>query len=64
MSNKRYGKQGLQNKKEPSYMIENTANIEQIQISRDQWESCLSPGISPSEYLSIVIVTRVDNYAG
>ncbi|KAI9357115.1 hypothetical protein BD770DRAFT_322350 [Pilaira anomala] len=45
-------------------MIENTANIEQIQISRDQWESCLSPGISPTEYLSIVIVTRVDNYAG
>ncbi|GAA5816283.1 hypothetical protein MFLAVUS_009809 [Mucor flavus] len=51
-------------KKTPTYFIENTATVEQIEISRQEWETCLEPGKQPSEYLSIVIVTRVDNYAG
>lgn len=50
--------------KTPTYIIENTATVEQIEISRQEWETCLEPGKQPSEYLSIIIVTRVDNYAG
>jgi hypothetical protein len=45
-------------------IIENTANVDHLQITKAEWESCLSPGEEPTEYLSIVIVTRVDNYAG
>lgn len=45
-------------------IIEDTALVDQIQLTRKEWESCLEPGNTPSEYLSIVIVTRVDNYAG
>ncbi|KAI8090306.1 uncharacterized protein B0P05DRAFT_464027 [Gilbertella persicaria] len=33
-------------------------------MTKKEWESCLDPGEKPSAYLSIVIVTRVDNYAG
>ncbi|CAO3599688.1 unnamed protein product [Absidia cylindrospora] len=29
-----------------------------------QWEQCLDPGQKPSYYLSIVVVTRMDDYAG
>lgn len=47
-----------------SRIIENTANVDQLQITKKEWESCLAPGDKPTEYLSIVIVTRVDNYAG
>jgi hypothetical protein len=50
--------------KPSSYIIENTAEIEQLQVTKEEWEKCLDPGITPNEYLSIVIVTRVDNYAG
>ncbi|KAI7900223.1 uncharacterized protein BX663DRAFT_439783 [Cokeromyces recurvatus] len=35
-----------------------------MRLTREQLESCLDPREEPSEYLSIVIVTRVDNYAG
>ncbi|CAO3625119.1 unnamed protein product [Mucor fragilis] len=45
-------------------IIEDTALVDQIQLTRQEWEACLDPGNTPSEYLSIVIVTRVDNYAG
>ncbi|KAI8362617.1 hypothetical protein BD560DRAFT_404338 [Blakeslea trispora] len=45
-------------------IIKDTANVEQLKMTKEQWESCLEPGESPSAYLSIVIVTRVDNYAG
>lgn len=45
-------------------IIEDTALVDQIQLTRQEWEACLEPGSTPSEYLSIVIVTRVDNYAG
>lgn len=67
LSNKRFNSnQHLEiYKKEPSsYIIENTANVDHLQLSKAEWESCLSPGEEPTEYLSIVIVTRVDNYAG
>ncbi|KAI9318233.1 hypothetical protein BX666DRAFT_1936370 [Dichotomocladium elegans] len=42
--------------------IPNTAS--NITLSRQQWEKCLEPGETPSIYLSIVIVTRMDDYAG
>ncbi|KAI7890816.1 uncharacterized protein EV154DRAFT_421350 [Mucor mucedo] len=45
-------------------VIENTAKVESMEMTKSDWESCLSPGETPTEYLSIVIVTRVDNYAG
>ncbi|KAI8639086.1 hypothetical protein BD408DRAFT_350644 [Parasitella parasitica] len=51
-------------RKKPAGIIEDTAQVDQIQLTRQEWESCLDPGETPSEYLSIVIVTRVDNYAG
>jgi hypothetical protein len=47
-----------------SYVIENTAIVDQMQLTKAEWESCLDPGQTPSVYLSIVIVTRVDDYAG
>lgn len=51
-------------RKENTNIIENTALVDQIKITKETWESCLNPGEDPSLYLSIVIVTRVDNYAG
>lgn len=45
-------------------VIENTAMVESMELTKSEWESCLSPGETPTEYLSIVIVTRVDDYAG
>lgn len=47
-----------------SYVIEDTASVDQIRLTKSEWDSCLDPGQTPSEYLSIVIVTRADNYAG
>lgn len=58
LSNKRY------NENDHLEVIENTANVESMEMTKQEWESCLSPGNTPSAYLSIVIVTRVDNYAG
>jgi hypothetical protein len=46
------------------FSIANTANVEQIEFTKKQWENCLDPHAEPTEYLSIVIVTRVDDYAG
>ncbi|KAI8368281.1 uncharacterized protein BYT42DRAFT_503737 [Radiomyces spectabilis] len=47
----------------PEY-IANTANHDHITLSKTQWEQCLDPGAEPAYYLSIVIVTRMDDYAG
>ncbi|CAO3655879.1 unnamed protein product [Mucor hiemalis] len=33
-------------------------------MTKPEWEQCLDPGKVPEYYLSIVIVTRMDNYAG
>lgn len=72
MSNKRYNTFSssddnhleIYKNKPSSYIIENTAQIEQLRVTKEEWEKCLDPGATPTEYLSIVIVTRVDNYAG
>lgn len=37
---------------------------QKISLSRDQWSKCLEPGPESTYYLSIVIVTRMDDYAG
>lgn len=42
--------------------ISNTASS--LSSSQTEWEQCLEPGQEPSYYLSIVIVTRMDDYAG
>ncbi|KAI8328901.1 hypothetical protein BC941DRAFT_363371 [Chlamydoabsidia padenii] len=44
--------------------ISNTAATVDLSSSRAEWEQCLDPGQDPSYYLSIVIVTRMDDYAG
>ncbi|KAI8329206.1 hypothetical protein BC941DRAFT_443320 [Chlamydoabsidia padenii] len=44
--------------------LKNTATRDSIKPTKDQWERCLEPGTKPSYYLSIVIVTRMDDYAG
>ncbi|CAO3576821.1 unnamed protein product [Absidia cylindrospora] len=35
-----------------------------LKPTKELWEQCLEPGVEPSYYLSIVIVTRMDDYAG
>lgn len=48
---------------EPKYgCLANTAS--NITLSKQQWEQCIEPGQEASLYLSIVIVTRIDDYAG
>ncbi|KAI7876381.1 hypothetical protein K492DRAFT_151727 [Lichtheimia hyalospora FSU 10163] len=48
---------------EPKYgCLANTAS--NITLSKEQWEQCIEPGQEASLYLSIVIVTRIDDYAG
>jgi hypothetical protein len=42
----------------------NTATRDNLTLSKKQWEMCLESGSKPSAYLSIVIVTRMDDYAG
>jgi hypothetical protein len=64
LSNRPYDAVPAQFAQKKSYIIEDTATVEQLQLTKAEWESCLDPGQTPSEYLSIVIVTRVDNYAG
>lgn len=34
------------------------------QTTKKEWEQCLNGGKKPEYYLSIVIVTRMDDYAG
>lgn len=43
--------------------IANTAK-DFLVTNKDEWETCLDPGNKPEYYLSIVIVTRMDDYAG
>jgi hypothetical protein len=42
----------------------NTATRDNITLTKELWTSCLDGGSEPSAYLSIVIVTRMDDYAG
>jgi hypothetical protein len=42
----------------------NTATRDNLTLSKQQWEKCLDGGSETSAYLSIVIVTRMDDYAG
>lgn len=56
-------KNGVSLKEQPS-CLKNTATKDFIKPTKDQWEQCLEPGLEPSYYLSIVIVTRMDDYAG
>ncbi|ORZ11948.1 hypothetical protein BCR42DRAFT_420939 [Absidia repens] len=44
--------------------LKNTATRDLLKPTKEQWEQCLEPGLEPSYYLSIVIVTRMDDYAG
>ncbi|RUS13839.1 hypothetical protein BC937DRAFT_94702, partial [Endogone sp. FLAS-F59071] len=43
--------------------IANTANVDG-QRTKWKWEQCLRPGSKPEYYLSVVLVTRNDDYAG
>lgn len=45
-------------------LIADTANVEHLEMTKSEWNACLDNHKKPSEYLSIVIVTRVDDYAG
>lgn len=42
----------------------NTANQDKYALTKPQWEQCLEPNDGSDTYLSIVIVTRMDDYAG
>ncbi|KAI8148635.1 hypothetical protein BJV82DRAFT_270938 [Fennellomyces sp. T-0311] len=44
--------------------IANTANVHELQVDRQYWDQCLNPERHSETYLSIVIVTRMDDYAG
>lgn len=35
-----------------------------LHVTKKEWEQCLDAGKKPEYYLSIVIVTRMDDYAG
>lgn len=48
----------------PVKCIENTADRNQIKLTKQAWNQCLDAGATPEYYLSIVIVTRMDDYAG
>lgn len=50
--------------KEQPKCLKDTASRDFIRPTKTQWEQCLEPGVQPSYYLSIVIVTRMDDYAG
>jgi hypothetical protein len=50
--------------KEQPKCLKDTATRDFIRPTKPQWEQCLEPGLQPSYYLSIVIVTRMDDYAG
>ncbi|KAG0183391.1 hypothetical protein DFQ29_005767 [Apophysomyces sp. BC1021] len=42
----------------------NTATQDHIKPTKEQWNQCLDPGEEPTFYLSVVLVTRMDDYAG
>jgi hypothetical protein len=48
--------------KEPLKCLFDTAHP--LTQSKQEWEQCLDAGNKPEYYLSIVIVTRMDDYAG
>ena len=48
----------------PIKCIKNTATKDQHKVTKDTWNKCLDAGATPEYYLSIVIVTRLDDYAG
>ncbi|KAG1119759.1 hypothetical protein G6F42_012901 [Rhizopus arrhizus] len=54
----------LQQPQLPIKCIENTADRNQIKLTKQAWNQCLDAGATPEYYLSIVIVTRMDDYAG
>lgn len=53
-----------QQKPMPIKCINNTATKDQIKVTKESWNQCLDAGVTPEYYLSIVIVTRMDDYAG
>ncbi|KAI7896532.1 uncharacterized protein EV154DRAFT_455698 [Mucor mucedo] len=48
--------------KNPLTCLYNTAHP--INQTKKEWKQCLDPGKKPEYYLSIVLVTRMDDYAG
>ncbi|CAO3673366.1 unnamed protein product [Rhizopus stolonifer] len=44
--------------------LANTETRDNVTLSREEWEKCLHEGEDPEFYLSIVLVTRMDDYAG
>lgn len=54
----------LQQPQLPIKCIGNTADRNQIKLTKQAWNQCLDAGAAPEYYLSIVIVTRMDDYAG
>lgn len=48
--------------KNPLTCLDNTAHP--MNQTKKEWEQCLNVGKKPEYYLSIVLVTRMDNYAG
>lgn len=46
----------------PLQCLPNTANSPNV--TKQEWEQCLDPGEKPEYYLSVVLVTRMDDYAG
>ena len=53
----------------PSYKHETATHCrsntaQHVNVTKAEWEQCLNAGEKPEYYLSIVIVTRMDDYAG
>lgn len=44
--------------------ISNTETRDNKTLTQEEWKQCLHEGEDPSFYLSIVLVTRMDDYAG
>ncbi|KAI9263411.1 hypothetical protein BDA99DRAFT_510131 [Phascolomyces articulosus] len=44
--------------------IANTATVHELPVEKLKWDQCLSPTSERETYLSIVIVSRMDDYAG
>lgn len=44
--------------------VSNTALVGNGNVTKEEWQKCLDAGGEPQYYLSIIIVTRVDDYAG
>lgn len=59
-----YKNNNLKTVSEQPKCLKNTATRDLLKPTKEQWEQCLEPGMEPSYYLSVVIVTRMDDYAG